>query len=928
MAKTLQFRRGTSAELDAITGAEGELFVDLDSNTIRVHDGSTAGGTNLGDYDNLINKPDLTQYDNVDFHSDQSTFPVSGETYKIYVAEDTGYIYRWTGSVYSQIGGETPTWGSITGTLSSQTDLQSALDAKADSSSISAVGLSGSYNDLTNKPDLSVYDEVLPYANQAAFPASGATGKVYVAEDTGYIYRWSGSAYVQLTDQTAIWGQISGTLSNQSDLSTALSGKQATLVSGTNIKTVDGNSLLGSGDIPIANKTITLSGDVSGSGTTSISVSLGSNVVGADELNVSGNGTAGQALLSDGDGSFSWGDAGGGNPTITTSNTNSAFKVPFADTTASTTGEYGLLQDSTATFTYNPLTNVLTAGSFSGSGHLLTSLQATQISGTLSANQGVNSNSSSLSFIQYYGYNRNPGVFYGGTNNPPNEYSNAYTLNFNGPLRVSNLTVSSGVSASSFSGGGSGLYGVNGSGLVNDLTPSSGIGIQSIGLEYNYWANLWVTNINLVDDFPTASGSVRVFAGLTVSRSGAITTTDPVSLSELVSTSALLGDLLVTDNLITPDASTVNQYLGDKGILVVNGNLDVQGDWIKAPVVETISNFYPNYVWEAGANVTTPREFHCGAGDSTACLIWAGSIGATQYTSHDSTEYWNGSTWSGRAAFPVATAQTVGTGTSADAIGTTSLFSTTVYRYNFAANFWSQTSNLPGNLNDTLCMTGPVDNSIIFNVAYSTNYKFNGSGWSSIYESVGFGANYTTAVGDADNALIFGGGVYGQPANRLTGWNGLTMFNAGPLPFQTFASQFSYNPTNLNLPLYNARAAAGGKVTDAVVTFDNDTYMYDGIAFSAAPDQPLRRHTHTSGGNTNTTGKESIITAGGRTEGSGLQALSYAFAPEVDLNGDPVGTTELVPPLVDGEVGMIRYNMDEARFEGYNGTAWVSLQQI
>ena len=48
--------------------------------------------------------------------------------------------------------------------------------------------------------------------------------------------------------------------------------------------------------------------------------------------------------------------------TITTSSANSAFKVPFADTTASTTGNYGLLQDTTATFTYNPSSNTLTVG--------------------------------------------------------------------------------------------------------------------------------------------------------------------------------------------------------------------------------------------------------------------------------------------------------------------------------------------------------------------------------------------------------------------------------------------------------------------------------------------------------------------------------------------------------------------------------------
>jgi hypothetical protein len=50
--------------------------------------------------------------------------------------------------------------------------------------------------------------------------------------------------------------------------------------------------------------------------------------------------------------------------TVTTSSAASAFKVPFANTTVSTTGNYGLLQDSTATFTYNPSTNVVEAGTF------------------------------------------------------------------------------------------------------------------------------------------------------------------------------------------------------------------------------------------------------------------------------------------------------------------------------------------------------------------------------------------------------------------------------------------------------------------------------------------------------------------------------------------------------------------------------------
>ena len=45
MAKQVQFRRGTAAENNAFTGAVGEITVDTTNKQIRVHDGSTAGGT-------------------------------------------------------------------------------------------------------------------------------------------------------------------------------------------------------------------------------------------------------------------------------------------------------------------------------------------------------------------------------------------------------------------------------------------------------------------------------------------------------------------------------------------------------------------------------------------------------------------------------------------------------------------------------------------------------------------------------------------------------------------------------------------------------------------------------------------------------------------------------------------------------------------
>ena len=47
MAVTVQFRRGTTAQNNAFTGSVGELSINTTTNTIRVHDGSTAGGTEL-----------------------------------------------------------------------------------------------------------------------------------------------------------------------------------------------------------------------------------------------------------------------------------------------------------------------------------------------------------------------------------------------------------------------------------------------------------------------------------------------------------------------------------------------------------------------------------------------------------------------------------------------------------------------------------------------------------------------------------------------------------------------------------------------------------------------------------------------------------------------------------------------------------------
>lgn len=56
----------------------------------------------------------------------------------------------------------------------------------------------------------SYVDDVLEYATQSGFPVIGEEGKIYVAKDTNKTYRWSGSAYVEISASLAL-GETSST---------------------------------------------------------------------------------------------------------------------------------------------------------------------------------------------------------------------------------------------------------------------------------------------------------------------------------------------------------------------------------------------------------------------------------------------------------------------------------------------------------------------------------------------------------------------------------------------------------------------------------------------------------------------------------------------------------------------------------------------
>lgn len=133
-------KRGNTAQNDAYTGPLGSITIDTQARKLRIHDGVTAGGKVVANMDDittlttavgtklnasekgvangvatldangLVPSSQLPSYvDDVLEYTNLAAFPGTGETGKIYIALDTGKIYRWSGSVYINISSNVST---------------------------------------------------------------------------------------------------------------------------------------------------------------------------------------------------------------------------------------------------------------------------------------------------------------------------------------------------------------------------------------------------------------------------------------------------------------------------------------------------------------------------------------------------------------------------------------------------------------------------------------------------------------------------------------------------------------------------------------------------------------------------------------------------------------------------------------------------
>jgi hypothetical protein len=244
------------SELTAIVTVDNSVdvlpIVDISANTTKkVTPTQLKTSLALNNVDNTsdANKP-VSSATQTALDAKQATL-VSGTNIK--TVNNTSLLGSGNISISSAVA-----WGGVTGTLSNQTDLQTALDGKVDENT----AITGA---TKTKVTYDAKGLVTGGADATTADIADSSNKRYVTDaNLTVIQNTSGTN----TGDNAVNSLYSGLATSKQDTlvsgtniktvnSTSLLGSgdvavQATLVSGTNIKTVNSTSLLGSGNISVA----------------------------------------------------------------------------------------------------------------------------------------------------------------------------------------------------------------------------------------------------------------------------------------------------------------------------------------------------------------------------------------------------------------------------------------------------------------------------------------------------------------------------------------------------------------------------------------------------------------------------------------------------------------------------------------------------
>jgi hypothetical protein len=197
----------------------------------------------------------------------------------------------------------------------------------------------------------SYVDDVLEYANLAAFPVTGETGKIYVALDTNRTYRWSGSAYIEVSASpvTSVFTRTGNVVASNGDYTAS----QVTNVPAGSIASVTVQNAVNELDtnkVPTTRQVIAGTG-LSGGGALSGNVTVSMPAVGT--ANTYGSASSVPVFTTDAQGRVS-------SVTNTAVAVTSAAVTDFVEAAQDAVG--GILTDTASVdLTYNDALNTITA---------------------------------------------------------------------------------------------------------------------------------------------------------------------------------------------------------------------------------------------------------------------------------------------------------------------------------------------------------------------------------------------------------------------------------------------------------------------------------------------------------------------------------------------------------------------------------------
>lgn len=192
----------TSNQLSSLTKAEGQLIVVSDTNEMYI-DVSNTSRIRIGEslYTKLANIAEGAT--KVEASSTNGKIKINGTDTIVYTHPTTTAVAAAAVKVGKDSSGHV-----VLGNALTASDVGAiATTAKGAANGVAELDSTGK---VPSSQLPSFVDDVLEYDKQSSFPTAGEAGKIYIAQDTNKTYRWSGSAYVEISASLAL-GETSST---------------------------------------------------------------------------------------------------------------------------------------------------------------------------------------------------------------------------------------------------------------------------------------------------------------------------------------------------------------------------------------------------------------------------------------------------------------------------------------------------------------------------------------------------------------------------------------------------------------------------------------------------------------------------------------------------------------------------------------------